>query len=144
MLMQVPTAFYTKPLAIYLVLALIAISCAAGPADAMLLPAPTDAAGAAPAAISAERAADLAKVQKVLEMKTVQQRLQDYGLTPEEAMARINSLSDEQLHQFAANTDAVQAGGSDVLGALLAVVVIALLVILIIYLLEGRIVIQKK
>ena len=143
MLMQVPTAFYTKPLAIYLVLALIAISCAAGPADAMLLPAPTDAAGAAPAAISAERAADLAKVQKVLEMKTVQQRLQDYGLTPEEAMARINSLSDEQLHQFAANTDSVQAGG-DVLGALLAIVVIALLVVLIIYLLEGRIVIQKK
>ena len=144
MLNNVLTAFYARPLALYLILALIAISSAAGPAEAMLLPAAPDTAGAAPAAASPERAADLAKVQKVLEMKTVQQRLQDHGLTTEEALARINSLSDEQLHQFAANTDAVQAGGSDVLGALLAVVVIALLVILIIYLLEGRIVIQKK
>jgi hypothetical protein len=135
------TACYARPLALYLVLALIAISCAAGPAEAMHLAADPD---AAPAAASAERASDIAKVQKVLEMKTVQQRLQDYGLTQEEALVRINSLSDEQLHQFAANTDALQAGGSDVLGALLAVVIIALLVVLIIYLLEGRIVVQHK
>ena len=143
MLNNVLTAFYARPLALYLILALISISSAAGPAEAMLLPAAPDTAGAAPAAASPERAADLAKVQKVLEMKTVQQRLQDHGLTTEEALARINSLSDEQLHQFAANTDSVQAGG-DVLGALLAIVVIALLVVLIIYLLEGRITVQQK
>jgi hypothetical protein len=140
MLKMVRSAFYAKPLALYLILALIAISCVAGQSEAMLLSAPPDAAPAAPAA---ERAADLAKVQKVLEMKAVQQRLQDYGLTPEEALARISSLSDEQLHAFAANADAVQAGG-DVLGTLLAVVLIALLVVLIIYLLEGRISIQHR
>jgi Family of unknown function (DUF6627) len=140
MLKQVQTAFYAKPLALYLILALIAISCAAGPAEAMLVPASPGPAAAAP---SPERTADLAKVQKVLEIKAVQQRLQDYGLTTEEALTRINSLSDEQLHEFAANTDAVQAGG-DVLGTLLAVVLIALLVVLIIYLLEGRISVQRR
>lgn len=139
MLKTIRTAFYAKPLALYLAMALIAISAAAGPAEAMLLPASPEAA----AAPSPERAADLAKVQKVLEMKAVQQRLQDYGLTPDEALARINGLSDEQLHQFAANTDSVQAGG-DVLGTVLALALIALLVVLIIYLLEGRISVQRR
>jgi hypothetical protein len=137
------TAFYARPLALYLVLALIGLSAITGPAEAMLVPTSPDSDQVTHAVPSPERAADLAKAQKVLEMKAVQQRLQDYGLTPEETMARINALSDEQLHQFASNLDAVQAGG-DVLGTLLAIVLIALLVVLIIYLLEGRIEIQRK
>lgn len=133
-------ACYTRPLIIYLVLALIAISSAAGPAEAMLLPeAPHAAVDPSP-----DRAADLAKVQRTLESKELRQKLQDYGLTPEETEARISSLSDEQLHRLAANLDAVQAGGSDVLSALLTLVIIALLVVLIVYLLEGRIEIKKK
>ena len=132
--------FYTRPLVIYLVLALIAISTAAGPAEAMLLPV---SAGAASGAPTTDRAADLTTVQKILESKELRQKLLDYGLTPEEAEARISSLSDEQLHHLAANLDAVQAGG-DALSTLLGIVIIALLVVLIIYLLEGRIEIKKK
>jgi hypothetical protein len=132
--------FYTRPLVIYLVLALIAISATAGPAEAMLLPA---SAGAAPGAPATDRAADLATVQKILESKELRQKLLDYGLTPEEAEARIAALSGEQLHHLAANLDAVQAGG-DALSTLLGLVIIALLVVLIIYLLEGRIEIKKK
>jgi hypothetical protein len=138
------TTFYARPLALYLALALIVLSAFAGPTEAMLVPAYPDTNQATHAVPPTERAADLAKVQKVLEMKAVQQRLQDYGLTPEEALARINALSDEQLHLFASNMDSLQGGGSDVLGALLAIALIVLLVVLIIYLLEGRIVIQKK
>jgi hypothetical protein len=137
------TAFYARPLALYLALTLIGLSALTGPAEAMLVPASPDPNQVTHGVSSPERAADLAKAQKVLEMKAVQQRLQDYGLTPEETMARINALSDEQLHQFASNLDAVQAGG-DVLGTFLAIVLIALLVVLIIYLLEGRIEIQRK
>ena len=133
-------AFYTRPLVIYLVLALVAISTAAGPAEAMLLPASPDAATGAPAY---DRAADLAMVQKTLESKELRQKLMDYGLTPEETEARIASLSDDQLHRLAANLDSVQAGG-DALSFLLGLVLIALLVVLIIYLLEGRIEIRKK
>jgi len=133
-------AFYTRPLVIYLVLALVAISTAAGPAEAMLLPASPEAAQGAPAY---DRAADLAAVQKTLESKELRQKLQDYGLTPEETEARIAGLSDEQLHRLASNLDSVQAGG-DALGFVLGLVIIALLVVLIIYLLEGRIEIKKK
>jgi hypothetical protein len=133
-------AFYARPLVIYLVLALIAISTAAGPAEAMLLPASPEAAQTAPAS---DRAADLAAVQKTLESKELRQKLLDYGLTPEETEARIASLSDEQLHRLASNLDSVQAGG-DGLSFLLGLVIIALLVVLIIYLLEGRIEIKRK
>jgi hypothetical protein len=133
-------AFYTRPLVIYLVLALVAISTAAGPAEAMLLPVSPEAAPGAPAY---DRAADLATVQKTLESKELRQKLLDYGLTPEETEARIATLSDEQLHQLSANLDSVQAGG-DALSFLLGLVIIALLVVLIIYLLEGRIEIKKK
>jgi hypothetical protein len=133
-------SFYARPLAIYLVLALIIISSAAGPAEAMLLPAAPE---ASPSTTSPDRATDIAKVQKTLESKELRQKLQDYGLTPEETEARISSLSDEQLHRLASNLDAVQAGG-DALSTLLFIVVVALLVVLIIYLLEGRIEIKRK
>jgi hypothetical protein len=133
-------AFYTRPLVMYLVLALVAISTAAGPAEAMLLPASPDAALGAPAY---DRATDLAVVQKTLESKELRQKLLDYGLTPEETEARIASLSDEQLHRLASNLDSVQAGG-DALSFLLGLAIIALLVVLIIYLLEGRIEIKRK
>jgi hypothetical protein len=68
----------------------------------------------------------------------VQQRLVDYGLTPDEAMAKLNGLPDDQLHKLAANIDELQAGG-DVIGTLFALVLIAGLVVLIFFLLEGRI-----
>lgn len=132
------SSFYTRPLVIYLVLALVAISTAAGPAEAMLLPTPPDAASAQ----EPGRAADLAKVQKVLESKELRQKLRDYGLSPEEADARISALSDEQLHRLASNMDSVQAGG-DVVGFVFGLVIIGLLVLLIIFLLEGRIEIRR-
>jgi len=138
------TAFYSRPLASYLIAALLVISTLAGPAEAMHLPASPDAPQAGQGAPSPDRAADIAKVQKALETKELQQRLLDYGLTPDETAARIDKLSDEQLHQLASNLDSVQTGGDSVLGVLFALAIIALLVVLIIYLLEGRIVIQKK
>src|SRR6266852_7144151 len=53
------------------------------------------------------RAADLQKVQSVLETKVVSQRLADYGLSQEEIGARVSQLSDAQLHQLAAQVDAM-------------------------------------
>ena len=134
-------AAYTRPLASYLIAALLAISSLAGPAEAMHLPSLHDAQQAA--APASDRGTDIAKVQKALETKELQQRLLDYGLTADEISARIDKLSDEQLHQFASNLDSVQAGGDSVLGLVLGLAIIALLVILLIYLLEGRIVIKK-
>ena len=136
-------ACYARPLASYLIAALLVISSLAGPVEAMHLPSPTHTSHAGQSVISPERAADIAKVQKTLETKALQQRLLDYGLTPEETAARVDQLSDEQLHQLASNLDSVQAGG-DAITFLLSVVIIALLVVLIIYLMEGRIEIKKQ
>lgn len=76
------------------------------------------------------RQADLASIQKTLESTVIKQRLMDYGLSSEEAMARISRLSDEQTHQLAANLNSVQAG-ADGLGAVVFVLVVAIIVVLI-------------
>ena len=129
------SAIIARPLSAVLILSVLLLATVAGPAEAMLIPS----AGPDSQAPQPDRAGDLARVQRTLELKTVQQRLQDHGLTTDEAMVRIGKLSDEQLHLFAANTDAVQAGGD----VLLEIFLIAAIVVLIIFLLEGRIVVKK-
>ena len=129
-------AFYAKPLAVYLIAALLAISGFAAPAEAMFTPA---APGVESAALpQTARAADLARVQAALESRIIQQKLMDYGLSSTEAMARVNRLSDRQLHELAARTDSVQAGG-DAVDLFFGLVVVALLVVVLVYLLQGRI-----
>jgi hypothetical protein len=56
-------------------------------------------------------------------------------------MARVNKLSDEQIHQLATHTDSLQAGG-DGGGFIIGLLIVALLVILLIYLIQGRVVIK--
>jgi hypothetical protein len=85
-----------------------------------------------PAGQSEARSTDLAKVQTALESSVLKQRLLDFGLTPDETVRRMNSLSDQQIHQLAANVDAVQAGGS-VVGD---VIVLLLIVVIVIAILE--------
>ena len=136
-------AFYAKPLVIYIITALLALTAFSGPAEAMFVTTvPHQGASGSPA-VSASRTDDVARIQVALESKVVQQKLMDYGLTPEVTMARINKLSDEQIHQLATNTDALQAGG-DAIGTLVGLVLLAILVVVLIYLLQGRIEIKSK
>jgi hypothetical protein len=120
-----------KALALYLAAAVFALSFPA-PGWAMLVPADRE----------AVRSADRAKVQATLESSVVRQRLMDYGLTSEEAVARLSTLSDEELHQFAANLDAVKAGGS-ILGDVLVILLIVLVVILILEVTGYRVVTRR-
>ena len=136
-------AFYAKPLVIYIITALLALTAFSCPAEAMFVTTvPHQGASGSPA-VSASRTYDLARIQVTLESKVVQQKLMDYGLTPDVTMARINKLSDEQIHQLATNTDALQAGG-DAIGTLVGLVLLAILVVVLIYLLQGRIEIKSK
>lgn len=80
---------------------------------------------------SAARSDDLSKVQVVLENKIVQQRLKDYGFTPEEIRVRLAELSDEDMHQLATNIDGLMVGGHFVVGFLVAFVVVLLVIALI-------------
>lgn len=122
---------FCKVLSLYLVVAVFALSF---PVQgwAMIVPADRE----------AVRANDLSRIQATLESSMVRQRLMDYGLTSEEAIARIKTLSDEELHQFAVNMDAVQAGGS-VLGDVLVILLIVLIVILILELTGTRVVTRR-
>jgi hypothetical protein len=117
----------------YLVVAL----CIMGfvpPLEASFLPSEAMTAGTS-------RAADLDTVQKVLETRVVQQRLQDLGFTPEEISTRLAQLSDAQIHQLAQRLDDLRVGqdGWSVFFGLLAV---AALVIIIYYLLTHKVVVQ--
>lgn len=99
----------------------------------------------APAVVddSSPRVADLNKVQAVLEAKLVRQRLADFGLTPEEANARLAGISDADLHQLAMNLDGLLPGADAGVGFLLALVIV-LLVIVVMYLAGYRINVTKE
>jgi len=88
------------------------------------------------------RASDLQKIQKVLEMKMISERLRQLGLTPDEIQDRLNQLSDNEIHQFALQLDDLKVGGDSGLGIVIAILVIAILAVILIYLLGHRIIIK--
>jgi hypothetical protein len=123
------TALYAKPLASYLIAVVIAVSAFATPAEAMLLPTGT------PASAPIDRVADLALIQRTLEAQVLQQRLTEYGLTQEQAIERLNALSDAQVHQFASRIEMLQAGGrrnTVDIEVLLIILLVLLLILLIV------------
>ncbi len=81
------------------------------------------------------RIQDLEKVQRVLEHKLIRQRLEDLGLSAEEAHARLDRLSDAQLHQLAMQIESLIPGGLErELGIILTVLLIILVAVVIIIL----------
>ncbi|MBE9569572.1 MAG: PA2779 family protein [Proteobacteria bacterium] len=87
------------------------------------------------------RQQDTATIKKVLEQKLVKQRLKVLGYSEYEVKARLDKLSDNELHRFATQLDALSAGG-DALGVLVAILVIAAIIALILFMTGKRIVIQ--
>ncbi|MDA8106372.1 MAG: PA2779 family protein [Nitrospiraceae bacterium] len=88
-----------------------------------------------------DRAADLATVQKTLELKMVKERLAELGFTHEEIQSRLTQLSDQQLHRTAQQLDGLKVGG-DGLGVVIAILVIAILVVLLIQLTGHRVIVK--
>ncbi len=86
-----------------------------------------------------ERVADLQKIQKTLEMKMINQRLAEFGLTPDEIRTRMSQLSDQQVHQFALQLDQMKVAGDSGLGIIIGLLVIAILVVILAYLLGHRV-----
>jgi hypothetical protein len=131
---RIRKALFVKPLSIYLAAALIAASAAAGPAEAMYLPLGPQ---MAPDALTSDRTADMASIQKTLETEVIRQRLADYGLSSEEALAKLSTLTDDQIHQLASRIDAVQAGGHRGSIDATTLIIILFLVVLILILVEN-------
>jgi hypothetical protein len=88
------------------------------------------------------RTADVATMQAFLERKVVLQKLVDYGVSPEEAMAKLRSMSDKDLHRLASLTDRVAAGADDALGFLIGVAILIILIIVIMKLMNKEVVVR--
>ena len=87
------------------------------------------------------RQQDTATIKKVIEQKLVKQRLKALGYSEDEVKARLDKLSDNELHRFATQLDALTAGG-DVLGVLVVILVIVGIIALILFITGKRVVIQ--
>jgi hypothetical protein len=89
-----------------------------------------------------DRSEDLAKVQTFLENKIVAQKLIDSGVSPEEAMAKAQAMSGQELHRLASLTDRAAAGTESLIGVLIGLAILGILVIVIIKLLDKEIIIR--
>ena len=88
------------------------------------------------------RAEDISKMQVFLERKVVLQGLVDYGVSPEEAMAKIRAMSDKDLHRLASLTDRAAAGADSGVDVLIGLAVFVILVLIILMLMNKRVVIR--
>jgi hypothetical protein len=81
---------------------------------------------------SAERSAELNKIQTLLETKVVTERLKQLGFNKDEIQTRLDQLTDQQLHQVAQKADQLKVGSDG--GLIIGILVIVVLVLLVIYL----------
>ena len=104
-------------------------------------------AGLAPSEIIAlaqsDRVADLGKIQKVIEVKAISERLKQFGLTQDEVQTRLAQMSDQQIHQVALQLDNLKVGQSDVLFVIIAILVIAILVVVLLKVTGHKVIITK-
>ena len=88
------------------------------------------------------RSEDLAKVQSFLENKIVLQKLVDYGVSSEEAKAKIEAMSAQDLHRLASLTDRAAAGTDSGVGLLIGLAVLIILVIVILKLMHKEVIVR--
>jgi hypothetical protein len=82
------------------------------------------------------RGMDEEKVRRMLENKIVAERLKSHGLSKEEVMAKMDRMSDEQIHQLAALSDRMPAGGDGAATAAVIVLVVFIIAILMLIILR--------
>jgi hypothetical protein len=87
------------------------------------------------------RAADLERIRKFIEIKMIRERLNAFGFSQEEIQTRLTQLSDEQIHQLALKLDELNVGGDG--EVVVIALLIGILVVLIIYLLGYRLILKK-
>jgi len=89
----------------------------------------------------AGRAQDMASVQSFLENKIVVQKLVDYGVSPEQALAKVQSMSAQDLHRLASLTEKAAVGADSGVG-LIGLLVVIILVLVIFRMMNRQVVIR--
>jgi hypothetical protein len=88
------------------------------------------------------RVADMAKVQAFLENRIVVQKLVDYGVSPAEAMEKVEAMSAQDLHRLASLTDRAAVGADSGLGLLIGLAILIILIIVIFKLMNKEVVVR--
>ena len=91
-----------------------------------------------------DRSSDLDKIRKVLEMKMIQERLKNFGFTPNEIEKKLSQIDDQQIHQLALNLDELKVGSDGWAWVVVILVLIAIGVIVYFYITGHRVVIEKE
>ncbi len=89
-----------------------------------------------------DRSADLEKIQKIMEMKMIRERLEQLGFSQEEIQTRLGQLSDSQIHQLALQLDELRAGGNGE-GVIIFLLIVAIIVVLVLWITGSRVVVTK-
>ncbi len=89
-----------------------------------------------------DRSADLEKIQKILEIKMVRERLDQLGFSQDEIQERLGQLTDDQIHQLALQLDELRAGGNGE-AVIIILLVIALIIVLYFWLTGRKVVVTK-
>ena len=89
-----------------------------------------------------DRAANFERIRNILETRIVSERMKDLGLSPGEVEERLSLLDDAAVHELATNIDLLQKGGDGVLGAVIALLIIAILVVVLLQLTGRKIIIE--
>lgn len=89
---------------------------------------------------SSTREIDEKKIRRMLENKILSERLKSYGVSDDQIYSKIESMSDDQVHQLASLSDRIPAGGDAGVAALIVVVtiVVAVIVLLVLVLLNRK------
>lgn len=90
-----------------------------------------------------DRTADLEKIQKVIEVKAISERLKQFGLTQDEIQNRISQLSDQQVHQIALQLDDLKVGQDGAFAVIIALLVIAILIVVLLKLTGHKVIVTK-
>jgi len=125
---------YFRQIAAFVILTFLVIGCV--PSESMAYIAGPD--GVRDAAST--RAADMNSIQRVLESKIISERLGQAGLTKAEIKARLDKLSDAELHQFASRVNSLFPGGQ--LGEIIALLVVVIIVIIVLQITGHRILVK--
>jgi hypothetical protein len=88
------------------------------------------------------RSGDLAKVQSFLENRIVVQKLVDYGVSAEEAKAKVEAMSEQDLHRLASLTDRAAAGTDSGIEILVGLAILVILIIVILKLMNKQVVVR--
>lgn len=88
------------------------------------------------------RSEEVSKVQSFLENKIVVQKLVDYGVSTEEAKAKVEAMSAQELHRLASLTDRAAAGTDSGIGILIGLAILVILIIVIFKLMNKEIVVR--